>query len=78
MVLSLIASQKPPKSIEHSFDDQYTDESSSDSLNKRKKEAKELNQMIKHIGSKLPQSDDDEYESKEASHDSTTKTINNK
>ena len=68
----------PPKSIEQiSFDDDSND-SSNDSFEVKQKEAKELNQLIKHIGSKLPQSDDDEYESKGASHDSTTKTINKK
>jgi hypothetical protein len=40
--------------------------------------AKELNNLIKQMSVKLPRSECDEYESHEASGDSTTKTINNK
>jgi hypothetical protein len=40
--------------------------------------AKELNNLIKQMSVKLPRSECDEYESHDASGDSTTKTINNK
>lgn len=45
---------------------------------KEQAKAKELNNLIKQMSVKLPRSECDEYESHEASHDSTTKTINNK
>ena len=45
---------------------------------KEKAKAKELNNLIRQMSVKLPRSECDEYESHDASGDSTTKTINNK
>lgn len=60
---------KPEASDEFEIEDEEED---------AKKQAKELNKLIKQMSVKLPRSECDEYESNDASGDSTTKTINNK
>ena len=57
-----------------------SDSDNSDELIQSKEhvKAKELNNLIKQMSVKLPRSECDEYESHDASGDSTTKTINNK
>lgn len=61
---------------------QKTSEESEDShgvpQTKEHAKAKELNNLIRQMSVKLPRSECDEYESREESGDSTTKTINNK
>ena len=55
-----------------------SEESENEEEEHAKKQAKELNKLIKQMSVKLPRSECDEYESNDASGDSTTKTINNK
>lgn len=55
-----------------------SEESEEEAHTKEQAKAKELNNLIKQMSVKLPRSECDEYESHEASNDSTTKTINNK
>jgi len=57
-----------------------SDSDNSDGIMQSKEhvKAKELNNLIKQMSVKLPRSECDEYESHDASGDSTTKTINNK
>ena len=84
MVLMMInnrAKEVMEKKQEHEQEhDDPSDEDSEDSEDEidPKQKAKELNQLIKQMSVKLPRSECDEYESNDASGDSTTKTINNK
>ena len=55
-----------------------SEESEDEEEEHAQKQAKELNKLIKQMSVKLPRSECDEYESNDASGDSTTKTINNK